>query len=339
MQALVYEGPWEMPLRDIDTPEPTPDDVIVAVEAVGICGSDVHGYTGSTGRRTPGIVMGHEFTGTVSDTGVHVEGYSVGDRVIVQPLTTCGTCDMCLAGRPNVCFNRTLIGMHAHGAYASCVRVPQNQLYRLPDTVSWEQGAMVEPLSVAMHAVNLTPLSLMDTVVIVGAGTIGLLALLAVRLKGAGQVIVTDLSDHRLALAQQLGADITINIANEDPLAVVQEATGGAGAHAVIEAVGISPTVQQALAVARIGGNITWIGNSAPDVTLNMQQVVTREITIRGTYGFNQEFGLAIEALRHGRIDVTPLIERIAPLEEGSQLIHDLAKGTLDVAKVILTPR
>lgn len=338
MKALVYDGAWQMPLRQIDPPSPTPDDVIVAVQAVGICGSDVHGFTGSTGRRTPGIVMGHEFSGIVAQTGTGVTSHNVGDRVIVQPLATCGTCDMCRMGRPNVCYNRTLIGMHNHGAYAECVRVPKDQLYRLPDSVSWEQGAMVEPLSVAMHAVNLTPLSLMDTVVIVGAGTIGLLALLAVRLKGAGQIIVTDLSAHRLALAKQLGADIVVNIAERDPVAIVNDATGGAGAHAVIEAVGISATVQQALAVTRIGGNITWIGNSAPEVTLNMQQVVTREITIRGTYGFNQEFGLAIDALDHGHIDVAPLIERIAPLEEGSQLIHDLASGTLDVAKVILTP-
>ncbi len=240
MKALVYDGAWQMPLRQIDPPSPTPDDVIVAVQAVGICGSDVHGFTGSTGRRTPGIVMGHEFSGIVAQTGAAVSSHNVGDRVIVQPLATCGTCDMCRLGRPNVCYNRTLIGMHTHGAYAECVRVPQDQLYRLPDTVSWEQGAMVEPLSVAMHAVNLTPLSLMDTVVIVGAGTIGLLALLAVRLKGAGQIIVTDLSPHRLALAKQLGADIVVNIAERDPIAVVNDATGGAGAHAVIEAVGIS---------------------------------------------------------------------------------------------------
>ena len=338
MRALVYEGAWQMPLREIDPPIPGPDDVIVAVQAAGVCGSDVHGFTGSTGRRTPGIVMGHEFTGSISSVGSRVQAYGIGDRVVVQPLTTCGACPMCLAGRPNVCFSRTLIGMHTHGAYAELVRVPHHQIYRLPDTMSWEHGSLAEPLSVALHAVNLTPLTLMDTVVIVGAGTIGLLALLAARLKGAGRIIVTDLSTHRLALARHLGADIVVNVGEQDPLAVVQEATGGAGADATLEAVGISATVQQALAVTRIGGSITWIGNSAPDVTLNMQQVVTREITIRGSYGFNQEFAVAIDALCLGRINVTPLIERIVPLEEGSQLVHALATGSLDVAKVILTP-
>lgn len=338
MKALVYEGAWQMPLREIEPPVAGPNDVIVSVQAAGVCGSDVHGFTGSTGRRTPGIVMGHEFTGIITSVGADGDTFATGDRVVVQPLTTCGTCEMCLAGRPNVCVNRTLIGMHRHGAYAEAVSVPRQQLFALPDNLTWEQGAMVEPLSVALHAANLTPLALMDTVVIVGAGTIGLLALLAVRLKGAGRVIVTDMSKHRLELARQLGADIVVNIAEQDPIDVVKAATHGAGADAAIEAVGISATVQQALAVTRIGGNITWIGNSAPEVTLNMQQVVTREITIRGTYGFNHEFALAIEALRMGRIDVTPLIERVAPLEEGPSLVHDLAKGTLDVAKAILRP-
>jgi L-iditol 2-dehydrogenase len=338
MRALMYEGPWQMPLRNIEAPVPAPDEVVVAVRAVGICGSDVHGFTGSTGRRTPGIVMGHEFAGSIASTGASVEGVQTGDRVIVQPLMTCGTCEMCMDGRPNVCVNRTLIGMHAHGAYADAVRVPQRQLYRLPDSLTWEQGAMVEPLSVALHAVNRTPMDLMDTVVIVGAGTIGLLTVLAARFKGAGTIIVTDMSEHRLALAKQLGADLAINIATADPVAAVKDATGGKGADAAIEAVGITPTVQQALAATRIGGNITWIGNSAPEVTLNMQEVVTREITIRGTYGFGEEFGRVIAALEQGRIDVQPLIERVAPLEEGPNLIHDLAKGTLDVAKVVLTP-
>jgi len=172
----------------------------------------------------------------------------------------------------------------------------------------------------------------------VGAGTIGLLTLLAARLKGAGTVIVTDRSPHRLELAQQLGATSVVNVADHDPVDVVQDATNGTGVDAAIEAVGIAPTVQQALAMTRIGGHVTWIGNSQPDVTLNMQQVVTREITIRGAYGFNDEFAQAIHALASQRMNVTRLIERVAPLVEGPQFMHDLAKGTLDAVKVVLKP-
>ncbi|HMO57488.1 MAG TPA: galactitol-1-phosphate 5-dehydrogenase [Roseiflexaceae bacterium] len=338
MQVLMYEGPWQMPLREIDAPVAGANDVIVKVEAVGICGSDVHGFTGSTGRRTPGIVMGHEVSGTISALGSAVRGYHIGDRVIIQPQTTCGSCRMCLAGRSNICEKRTMIGMHTHGAYAEAVRVPSAQLYRMPDGLSWEHGALVEPLAVALHAVNCTPLNLMESVVIVGAGPIGLLALLGARLKGAGKIIVTDRSKHRLALAKQLGADLTVNVAEEDAVATVLAATEGRGAHAAIEAVGITPTVQQALAMTRIGGHVTWIGNSAPEVTLNMQQVVTREITIRGVYGFGDEFGQAIHALSSGALPVAPLIEQVAPFHKGPPLFDGLARGTLETVKIILRP-
>jgi L-iditol 2-dehydrogenase len=294
---------------------------------------------GSTGRRLPPMIMGHEFGGLVTAVGPHVERAKVGDRVVVQPLITCGQCANCRAGLPNICLNRTGLGMLSrNGAMAEAVSVPQQLLHALPETMTWDQSALVEPLAVALRAVNLTPLTLMGSVVIIGAGTIGLLTLLAAKLRGAGQVIITDLSPHRLALAQRLGADVAVNVAEEDPVAVVHAHTAGQGAQAVIEAVGIAASVKQSLAVVRTGGHITWIGNSQPEVPVNMQQVVTRELTIRGTYGFAEEFGRAIQAIHSGRIDVTPLIERTAPLEDGPQLVHDLAKGTLDVAKVVLRP-
>ncbi len=338
MRALIYEGPWQMPLQDMPMPEPAANEVVVNVRATGVCGSDVHGFTGSTGRRKLGVVMGHEFSGVIHSLGQQVSGFAIGERVVVQPLHRCGHCAMCRAGRSNICQNRTLIGMDTHGGYADAVRVPQDQLYRLPDDLSFEQGAWTEPLSVALHAVSITPINLLDTVVVVGAGPIGLLTLQAARLKGAGTIIVTDRSAHRLELARQLGADIVVNVADQDPISITQQATDGMGAHVTFEAVGITPTVQQALEVTRIGGNVTWIGNSQREVTLNMQQVVTREITIRGTYGFDQEFTQAIELLRTKRIDVAPLTEQVAPLEAGPQIFHDLAKGTLDAVKVILQP-
>jgi L-iditol 2-dehydrogenase len=204
--------------------------------------------------------------------------------------------------------------------------------------MAWEQAALVEPLAVALRAVNLTPLTLMGTLAIVGAGTIGLLTVLAARLRGAGKIIVTDLSPHRLELARRLGADVAVNVSAEDPVAVVHAHTGGQGAQAVIEAVGVAASVKQSLALVRTGGHVTWIGNSQPEVPVNMQQVVTRELTIRGTYGFAEEFGRALQAIHAGRVDVTPLIERVGSLEEGPQLMHDLASGTLDAAKVVLRP-
>lgn len=339
MRALVYEGPWQMSLREVPPPAPGPDDAIVAVQAVGICGSDVHGFMGLTGRRTPPMIMGHEFGGVVSAVGERVGRAQVGQRVVVQPLITCGRCANCVAGLPNICLNRTGLGMlNTNGAMAEAVRVPQAQLYPLPEAMPMEQAALVEPLAVALRAVNLTPLTLMGTLAIVGVGTIGLLAILAARLRGAGTIIATDLSPHRLDLARRLGADVAVNVKDDDPVAVVHDHTGGQGAQAVIEAVGVAASVKQSLALVRTGGHVTWIGNSEPEVPVNMQQVVTRELTIRGTYGFAEEFGRALQAIHAGRVDVTPLIERIAPLEDGPQLIRDLASGSLDAAKVILRP-
>lgn len=338
MNALVYEGAWQMPLREIEPPQPGPQDAIVSVQAVGICGSDVHGYMGITGRRKPPIVMGHEFSGIVTAAGDAVKNFPVGTRVVAEPLLTCGQCDNCRAGRPNICLYRGGLGITLNGAYAESVCVPQKMLHRLPDDMTWEQGALVEPLSVALHAVNLTPFELMETVVVIGAGTIGLLTLLAARLKGAGKVIVTDANAHRLAMARELGADIALNVTGGDPVPVIQAETSGAGASAVIEAVGIPATAQQSLAAARPGAHVTWIGNSHPNVEISMQSIVTRELTLHGAYGFNQEFARAIEIIRTDRLPVKRLIEMSAPLQDGTRIIDDLAKGNLDAVKVILYP-
>jgi L-iditol 2-dehydrogenase len=338
MKALVYEGAWQMPLRDVPKPELDASEVIVKVETVGVCGSDVHGYKGTTGRRKPPIIMGHEFSGTIVSIGADVKNYKVGDRVVVTPLLTCGYCDNCLAGFPNQCQNRSGLGVNLNGAYAEYVKVAQKMVFPLPAELSWEQGALVEPLAVSMHAINLMPLQLLDTVVILGAGTIGLTTILAARMKGAGKIIVTDMSEHRLEFARKLGADVVINPAKEDAVEVVKAQTHGNGAPAVFEAVGITATTKQSLMMARNGGNIAWIGNSDPEVTINMQQIVTRELTVRGVYGFNQEFGLSIEAIRSRRVDPTVLIEKRARLEDGTQIIDDLAKGKADWIKVMLKP-
>ncbi len=338
MRALVYEGEWQMPLREVGFPVPGDNEVIVQVKAAGICGSDVHGYAGVTGRRTPPIVMGHEFGGIVTEIGNQVADYAPGDRVVIQPLWTCGACESCRSGVPSLCLNRSGIGINTDGAFAEAVRVPRQLLRRLPAEMSWEQAAMVEPLAVSMRAVNRSPLKLMDTVVIVGAGTIGLLALVMAKLKGAGKIIISDLSAHRLELALRLGANVAVNVQDQDLVQVVRTHTDGVGVPIVIEAVGAAATVRQALSVVHPGGHITWIGNSQPEVTLNMQTIVTREITITGTYCYNDEFERALQAIYTGRVQISALIERVAPLEEGPQLIHDLAKGTLEAVKVILVP-
>ena len=327
-----------MPLEERPEPEPGPGQVVVAIRASGICGSDVHGFGGATGRRTVGVVMGHEAAGEVVAVGPGVTGVAPGDRVVLRSILPCGRCDRCVHGQPNICLDRQGMGMHFDGAYAERILVAAQLVVALPDALTYELGALVEPLAVAMHAVNITPFALLDTVVVVGAGPIGLLALLAARRRGAGSIVVTDRDAHRLGVARELGADLAVDVSHDDPVAAVMDATAGRGAAAVFEAVGVAATVSQSMAVARPGGHVTWIGNSAPEVPLPMQQLVTRELTVRGAYGFVDEFERAIDALATGSIDAGRLIERVAGLDEGEELFRSLAAGALSVVKVVLTP-
>jgi L-iditol 2-dehydrogenase len=327
-----------MPLEERPDPVAGSGEVVVAVRASGICGSDVHGFVGATGRRRIGVVMGHEATGQVIEIGPDVARARVGDRVVLRSILPCGVCDRCRHGQPNICLDRRGLGMHLEGANAERVVVPEALLVPLPDSVGYEEGSLVEPLAVAMHAVSITPFGRRDDVVIVGAGPIGLLTLLAARRRGARTIIVTDRDAHRLDVARRRGADVAINVAEIDAVAAVMDATNGRGADAVLEAVGIGPTVAQSLAVARPGGQVTWVGNSAPEVPLPMQELVTRELTVRGAYGYVDEFVGAVEALAEGQIDASSIIERVAPLAEGEALFKELAASSLAAVKVVLTP-
>ena len=340
MRALIYRGPWKMPLEALEEPRPAEGQVVVQVQAAGICGSDVHGFTGKSGRRTPGIVMGHEFAGTISEVGAETGGYQVGDEVVVMPLFSVAE-----GADPypiNMSPHRRLTGMNEHGAYAERVAVRASQLFRKPEALNWQRAALCEPLAVTLHAARITPVNPMDKVAVIGAGPIGLLAMLCARLKGAGTIIVTDRSAHRLELAEELGADAVINVGPEDTpvdaAAAIREMTGG-GVDAAFEAVGISPTAQQSVDATRNGGNITWIGNNARTIEVDMQSIVTREMSVRGSYGFDEaDFAAALEILASGRLNVDPLVEKIAPLEEGPELFRSLAAGACELAKIILKP-
>jgi L-iditol 2-dehydrogenase len=338
MRALVFTGAGEMPLQARADPRPKAGEVVVAVRASGICGSDVHGYLGATGRRRPGVVMGHEAAGDIVATGPGVTSVGEGDRVALRSILACGICERCRRGQPNICADRRGMGMHFDGAYAEQILVPEALVLPLPDTLSYQDGALIEPLAVAMHAVNRTPFELMAFVVVVGAGAIGLLTLLAARLRGAGSIVVTDLNAHRLEVARSLGADLTIDVGSTDPVAAIAAATEGRGADAVFEAVGVGATVAQSMAVARPGGQVTWIGNSAPLVEMPMQTLVSGELTVRGAYGFAEEFEGAADAIAAGWIDIRRLVECVAPLEHGPDLFRRLGDGSLSAVKVVLAP-
>jgi len=342
MRALLLTDRRQFELTDFPTPEVGPDDVLVRVAACGICGSDVHGYDGSSGRRIPPIIMGHEASGTVAAVGGNVREFGEGDRVTFDSMISCGRCSYCRRGEPNLCDHRRVLGVSCdeyrrHGAFAEYVVVPRHITYKLPDGVSFEQAAMIEPVSVAVHAVDLSPVKLGDTAVVVGAGMIGQLVIQCLKLAGCATVIATDLDDTRLTMAARSGADHTL-VATEDVPGHVLELTGGRGADVAMEAVGATAPLRTAICSVRKGGTVTLIGNVTANVELAMQRVVTRQISLIGSCASAGEYPACIGLLAAGKIDVSELISAKADLAEGPGWFDKLYSHTPGLMKVLLTP-
>ncbi len=343
MKALLLTQYKQLDYTDVPEPVIGPDDLLVQVRACGICGSDVHGFDGSTGRRIPPIVMGHEAAGVVVEAGANVRRWKAGDRVTFDSTVSCGKCYFCARGDINLCDNRQVLGVSTgefrrHGAFAEYVAVPQNIVYSLPDSLAFEHAAMIEAVSVAVHAVNLTPVRLGETAVVVGSGMIGMLTIQALRLKGCGQIIAVDLDDNKLAAARSLGADVTLNPARTDVPAAVRELTGGRGADVAAEAVGATEPIETALASLRKGGVLTLIGNVSPKINLSLQSVVTRQIRLIGSCASCGEYPECIDLLAKGAIRVDPMITAAAPLSEGVQWFNRLYNHEPNLMKVILQP-
>lgn len=343
MKALVLEAYNCLEHKDVPAPDLGPEDVLVRVKACGICGSDVHGLDGSTGRRIPPLIMGHEASGVIAAVGNDVTGWQEGARVTFDSTIYCGKCHFCRRGETNLCDNRRVLGVSCdeyrqHGAYAEYVAVPQHILYLLPDSVTFEQAAVVEALSVALHAVERTPVSLNATAVVVGAGMIGLLVIQSLRAAGCGQIIAVDLDPQRLDLARRLSADEALNPDAVDVAAQVLERTGNRGADIAFEVVGISPTLELAIKCLRKGGALTLVGNLAPTTEFPLQKVVTRELTLYGSCASRGEYPACLDMISRGVINVDAMISAVAPLAEGASWFERLSSGELGLMKVILTP-
>jgi L-iditol 2-dehydrogenase len=343
MNALLLTEYMKLELADMPVPEIGPDDLLVRVKACGICGSDVHGFDGSTGRRLPPIVMGHEAAGIVERAGSGVKKFAPGDRVTFDSTIFCGKCYYCARGQSNLCDNREVLGVspgeyRRHGAFAEYVAVPQHIIFKLPDALSFEHAAMIEAVSVAVHAVELTPVSLGDTAVVVGSGMIGLLSIQALRLAGCTRVIAVDIDDAKLQRAAAMGAEVQLNSKKVDVPAAVRDLTGGRGADIALEAVGATEPIQTALASVRKGGVLTLVGNLSPKIELPLQSVVTRQIRLIGSCASSGEYPACIDLLARGAIQVAPLITAAAPLAEGPSWFQRLYNHEPNLMKVILQP-
>lgn len=343
MKALVLKEYRRFAIEDFPVPTIKADEVLVRVRACGICGSDVHGMDGSSGRRIPPIIMGHEAAGMIAEVGSAVADWKKGDRVTFDSTVSCGECWYCRRGEVNLCENRRVLGVSCgeyrrHGAFAEYIAVPARILYRLPDNLSFEQAAMVEAVSVAVHAVERTPLALNAAVVVVGTGMIGLLVVQVLRARGCGKIIAIDLEKEKLKLASKFGATHAIEAGEADLQEKVRALTSGRGADAAFEVVGLPATVKTAIESVRKGGSITLVGNLKPQVELPLQSVVTRELTLIGTCASAGEYPACLELIASGKVNVTEFISATPPLEEGAKWFERLYAGEKGLMKVLLKP-
>ncbi len=343
MKALTLTATNEFTYADTPDPEIGPNDVLIGVKACGICGSDIHGMDGSSGRRIPPIIMGHEASGEIVKVGENVKDWKVGGRAAFDSMIFCGECAACQAGQTNLCPERRVIGVSCedyrrHGAFAEFVRIPQHILVPMPEGLSFEEAAFGEPVGVALHAVGLVSPVPGDTAVVIGAGLIGLLVVQALKRAGCGRVLAVDLDDSRLNLAKELGADDVVNSAADGALEQIRAQAGGDGADVAMEVVGIGPTITLAVKSVRKGGKVGAVGNLKATVDFPLQDVVTREITVFGSCASAGEYGEALQAVANGEIRVKPLISAVAPIGEGGDWFKKLYNREGDLLKVILHP-
>lgn len=343
MKAMLLSQYRQLEITDLPTPIPGAGELLIRVAACGICGSDVHGYDGSSGRRIPPIVMGHEAAGRVAALGAQVTGWREGDRVTFDSTVSCGSCPYCSRGEINLCDRRRVLGVscgdyRCAGAFAEYVIVPQRIAYKLPDALSFSEAAMLEAVAVAVHAVSLSPIMPGTQALVLGAGMIGLLCLQALRAAGCSTVFISDIDPSRLALAKEVGATEPLNATGDELVAEIFKRTQGAGVDLALEAVGIDATVRAAVNSVRKGGAVTLVGNITPEVTLPLQTAVTRQIRIQGSCASAGEYPQAIQLLTSGAIKVKPLISAIAPLEDGPRWFERLYAREPNLMKVVLTP-
>ena len=343
MKALVLDEYNQLNYRDFPEPEIKSDEVLIKVKACGICGSDVHGMDGSTGRRQPPLIMGHEASGVITEIGDEVTGWKKNDRVTfdstVYPLNDWYT----LKGRYNLSDNRQVMGVSPkefkrHGAFADLVAVPQHILHKIPDGVSFNEAAMVEPIAVAAHAINVSGLKPGNSAVVVGSGMVGTFVVKLLKIFGANPVIAIDIDTQKLELAREFGADYTFNSKEANLSDQIKKLTAKRGADLSFEVVGITDSVNTAVNSIRKGGTVVLVGNLSPEIQFPLQKIVTQEIKVQGSCAINGEYELVLDLLAAKKVDVSKMISAAAPLSEGADWFKRLYNKEPGLNKIILVP-
>lgn len=339
MHALVYNGPWDLTVETVADPEVGPGEVLVRVEATGICGSDIHGFTGENGRRSPGQVMGHETVGRVERLGPGVDGPPVGAPVTVNPVLGCGQCPACAAGAEQSCPQRRILGVTPElvSSFADLLAVPAGNVVALPESMPIELGALVEPLAVGYHAAGRGDCSADDRVLVLGGGPIGQACVLAARRLGAQQVVVSEPDAHRRELAASLGA-VGVDPTDGDLATTVEQALG-ARPSLVIDAVGTSRTLEDAFRCTGFGARVVLVGMGAPQVELRAYALSTEERTLIGSFCYSaQEFRDTAAWAAGAADELRPLIEGRVDMAGAPQAFSELGNGASPASKVLVYP-
>lgn len=339
MKAFVYRGPFTMEMVELPMPKTAPGDVLVRVEANCACGSDIHGFAGTTGRRVAGMVMGHELAGVVEKVHDDAASTLLGKRVVVQPIISCGECALCRAGLTSVCLHKRMVGvnMGTNGGLSEFICVPGRNVIPIGQSIEPATAALAEPFAVGEGAASAAGGLLTEAdVCIVGSGTIGLTTLLMVLKRKPARVFIMDQNERKLAIAKGFGA-IPLNFLQEDPLKRILEETRGSGVDVVFEAVGKSASVRTAMSVLRIGGSAIWIGNSDRTIELDMQDVVVGMKRILGTYAYTQEHFVSAAAYVASNPAIAAMFaEETVPFGEAQTLFSQLAKGEKDLLRGVV---
>jgi L-iditol 2-dehydrogenase len=343
MNALVLEEYNKLVYKDMPVPEIGPEDVLIRVKACGICGSDVHGLDGSTGRRVPPLIMGHEASGIVEKSGSSVIKWKPCDSVTfdstIYPLDDWYT----LEGRYNLSDNRRVLGVspgdyRQHGAFAEYVAVPQHILYRIPDNVSFEQAAMVEAAAVALHAINISGVRTGSACAVTGAGMIGNFIIRLLAISGAVKIIAIDTDKEKLEGARLSGAGYLLDPSGGGIEAKIKEITGNRGADISFEVVGKSESLSTAIEAVRKGGTVVLVGNTSKEAGIPLQKVVTQELTLKGSCANRGEYEAVLDLIESGKLKVEDQISVVAPLSEGAEWFGKLYRKEDNLKKVILIP-
>jgi (R,R)-butanediol dehydrogenase/meso-butanediol dehydrogenase/diacetyl reductase/L-iditol 2-dehydrogenase len=344
MKALVMTEYMKLELKEVPKPAlEKQNQVLVRIMAASICGSDIHGFDGSTGRREPPIIMGHEASGIIESVGATVTRFKSGDRVTFDSTINCGNCSFCRSGFPNLCDNRRVLGVNCDeykqdGIFAEYALIEEHALYKIPDSLDYNQASLTEPASVAAHAITLNQPILGEDIAVVGSGLIGLLLIKLLRLVVSSRIFVLETDEARRDMAIKCGADFAVDPRDANLVSWIAEKTDNHMIDRVFEAVGATSSISSAIDITRKGGTIVLVGNISPKVDIPLQKIVARQLTLRGSCAISGEYPAVISLMASGKLEVQDLISKTAPLCEGQVWFDKLYNREDNLLKVILLP-